>query len=252
MSGYRVPSIPPAELRTIEEAARAIGRIQVSPAYTALSNSISEMAVKQASVLNAGMVKSMNELSAAYNKTYARDFAKLLDAMPPSFDSIARNFAVALEPMRVNHIALQSMNDLLETFSRNQAQLFESMRPTFDIASLSGVTSLRSLVLPVLEELLAADEAELETIFRTKIAADSDVAAEVEPTEGDLPRSKPRFTPTMQQIWTLAWMMVLVMYVAALAGGGFSREELRTDVRAFAVGVMGALTVFGLFPYSRK
>ena len=46
--------------------------------------------------------------------------------------------------------------------------------------------------------------------------------------------------------------MVLTTYMLAWAGGGFCREELREDLRAFAVTMLGALVFFGLFPRGKN
>jgi hypothetical protein len=201
------------------------------------------------------------EFTAAFDQIRppAIDFAAILEAMQPKLDFMEHlrlsqlDLAEVIQPVpSFDLAALSVMNDVMEQFADAHRRLFNSFQQSFDFASLAGVTSLRPMVLSAVEEILAAGAESLQAIFRDKVVDRDDAwPDQTEPTtDGQSDVSRP-FTLTVQQIWTLAWMMVLVMYLLALAGGGFNREELRSDIRAYAVTLMGALTFFGLYPHNR-
>ena len=236
MTKEQWPDVPPAQLAAITEAARHLAAIQHSRVIDTVLQGLPS-------------TETINHLIGGLEAMQPRlDFIKTLQL--PRID-----IASMIRPLEsLDFPALASMNNILDQFAETHRKLLESFQPSFDFASLTSIMSLRPLVLPAIEEILTADASALEDIYRAGIAGE-DIAGKgspVEATPGSDDEAKRGFTPSVQQVWTLAWLMVMAMYMLALAAGGFSREELREDVRAFAITMMGALVFFGLYPRSKN
>lgn len=250
------PDVPPAQLAAITEAARRLAEIQQSHVLdTALR------ALPSAETMGQAYADMMGGLDAFERMWRGVDFTALLEAMRPQLDFVSAFQLPQIDigsmippPAWLDVTASASMNNILDQFAETHRRILESFQPPFDFASLTSIMSLRPLVLPAIEEILAADPSALEDLYRARVARE-DIAGTDSPvgaTPGPDDEAKRGLAPSVQQIWMLAWLMVLTIYMLALAGGGFSREELREDVRTFAVTMMGALVFFGLFPRSKN
>ena len=103
---------------------------------------------------------------------------------------------------------------------------------------------LQAAVLPRMDEIFAAPAAagsvdELVLDF---------VKDEVESVESDDDRQAAPLALTRFQVIVIAYVMTMAIWFSSLGEEGLTREQLQQDIHAFALGVLGALTLLLLKP----
>jgi hypothetical protein len=188
---------------------------------------------------------------------------RLLDGMPPGFDmspffqSLEAQLDVTRSMPHIDFAAMMpllnpppEMADLLSVAATEQLSdmysLVGEITSTYSLESRM-MDDLRTLVRPAVIELLTASPDKLNELYRAKAAAteaDEETTLKADDEPGG---RRPSFTLTIPQKWTLAWFLVVCMYLLVWASKDFDVETVQDSTLDFAVGVMAALTAFGLF-----
>ena len=245
-----------SQMKAFQDAARQVATIQTGPMFNSMRQGLAEATASKRALADvarsAGVLRNMQTIS-KFQTVLAQvrlpefDVSTVIQQIrPPQFD--ISTVIELIRPPQIDSAALHTMNQIVDGLAERHRLMSEGLQSSIESTMEANLNAVRQSLIPALEGLLSANSAALSEVYDQRIHnEDIYPAADDEnlPAQLEGPGRK-SYKLTELQTWTLAALIVMVIYFTLLMDAGTSQDELRTDIRTLAVCLMGAFIFKGL------